>query len=46
MTHLQQAGIQAQNIKITKTINQIKLQNIEKLANMKTLCLGISNHQK
>jgi hypothetical protein len=22
------------------------LQNIEKLANMKTLCLGISNHQK
>jgi len=29
-THLQQARIQAQNIKITKTMNQNKLHNLEK----------------
>jgi hypothetical protein len=47
MTHLQQAKIQAQIIKITKTTNHIKLQkHKKKLANMKTLCLEISNHQK
>jgi Cu/Ag efflux protein CusF len=27
MAHLQQVGIQAQNIEITKTMNQVKLQN-------------------
>jgi hypothetical protein len=41
-SHLQQPRIQSQNIKITKTINKIKLQNIEKPANMKTLCFGNS----
>jgi hypothetical protein len=28
--HLQQVGIQAQNIEVTKTMNKIKLQNVRK----------------